>query len=253
MEAYTPNQNKAEAMIRKLKRCYRRAMHKSHAPAILCDHCLQLMAEIRRHTTLNLLSLEGETPHTVHTGESPAISHLVEFEWYQLVWYMNPGQDGHRLGRWLGPSHSVGQAMCSKILTAKDKLIHHSSVWPVQANNNNDERNKECFGCRPSSEDKENDDEFANDKTTFVPYEDEASKQQKAIEIEDYRTDSFDKLISTRVSLPISGIQQKGCFIRRKRDHAGNPVGKYSSNPYHDTSLYDVEFYDDMMSLSLLT
>ena len=72
-------------MIRELKRSYHRAMHKSHAPAILWDHCLQLMAEIRRHTTLNLFSLEGETPHTVLTGETPDISYLVEFEWYQFV------------------------------------------------------------------------------------------------------------------------------------------------------------------------
>ena len=46
------------------------------------------------------------------------------------------------------------------------------------------------------------------------------------------------------MSLPVSGIQQQGHVIRRKRDHAGNPVGKYSSNPYHYTSLYDVEFND---------
>ena len=148
--------------------------------------------------------------------------------------------------------------MCSKILTAEGKVIHHSSVWPVQANNNDDERNKECFDdytqmlCQSLgaqmiaeiAEDEENDDEFANDTPTFVPYEDEVSKQQKAIEIEDYPTDSFDKLISARVSLPISGTQRKGCIIRSKRDHAGNPLGKYSSNPYHDTSLYDVEFND---------
>ena len=31
VEAYTPNQNKAEAMIRELNRSYRRAMRKSHA------------------------------------------------------------------------------------------------------------------------------------------------------------------------------------------------------------------------------
>ena len=40
VEAYTPNQNKTEAMIRELKRSYHRAMHKSHTPAILWDHCL---------------------------------------------------------------------------------------------------------------------------------------------------------------------------------------------------------------------
>ena len=53
------------------------------------------MAEIRRHTALNLFSLEGETPYTVLTGETPDVSHLVEFEWYQFVWYSNPGQEGH--------------------------------------------------------------------------------------------------------------------------------------------------------------
>ena len=84
--------------------------------------------------------------------------------------------------------------MCSKILTAKGKIIHHSLVWPVQANNNDDERNKEHFddytqilrqslGAQMMAErveDEENDDEFANDTPTFVPYEDEESKQQKA-------------------------------------------------------------------------
>ena len=148
--------------------------------------------------------------------------------------------------------------MCSKILTAKGKVIHCSSVWPVQANNKDDERNKEHFDdytqmlhqslgaemMAEIAEDEENDDEFANDTPTFVPYEDEPSKQQKAIEIEHYPTDSFDKLISTQVSLPVSGIQQQGYVIRRKRDHAGNPVGKFSSYPYNDTSLYDVEFND---------
>ena len=82
--------------------------------------------------------------------------------------------------------------MRSKILTAKGKVIHCSLVWPVQANNNDDERNKECFDdytqmLRQSlgaqtmaeiAEDEENDDEFTNDTPTFVPYEDEASKQQ---------------------------------------------------------------------------
>jgi hypothetical protein len=46
IETYTPNQNKAEAAIRELKRMYRRAMLKSGAPEVLWDHCFQLMGEI---------------------------------------------------------------------------------------------------------------------------------------------------------------------------------------------------------------
>ena len=51
--------------------------------------------------------------------------------------------EGPRLERWLGLSNTIGQAMCSKILTNKGKVIHHSSVWPI--NDIDDDRYKERF------------------------------------------------------------------------------------------------------------
>ena len=101
------------------------------------------MAEICRNSALDIFSLNGETLQTILTGETADISHLVEHSWYDFVWYSNPGGEGPRLGRWLGPSNTVGQAMCSKILTNKGKDIHCSSVWPID--DIDDDRYKEHF------------------------------------------------------------------------------------------------------------
>ena len=79
VEAWMPSQNKAEACIRELKQSFRRAMRKTNTPAILWDHCFQLMAEIHTHTALDLFPLQENSPFTYLTGETPDISHLVEF------------------------------------------------------------------------------------------------------------------------------------------------------------------------------
>ena len=97
VEAWTPNQNLAESAIQEIKRSYRWAMWKSNAPGILWDHCLELIAELRSNMVLNLSSLGGDSPHTKLTGNTADISHLVEFEWYQMVWYSNPGMEGRKL------------------------------------------------------------------------------------------------------------------------------------------------------------
>ena len=199
IEAFTPNQNKAEATICELKRSFRRAMRRTNAPAVLWDHCLQLMAEIRRHTALDIFSLNGETLQTMVTGETAHISHLVEHSWYDFVWYSNPGGEGPSLGRWLGPSNTAGQAMCSKIITNKGKVIHHSSVWPID--DIDDDRYNKCFadfnfslkasigahlmnGLPPDDDDG---DEFNINTPACEPYEDDQTPKQDTPEVEDYQ------------------------------------------------------------------
>jgi hypothetical protein len=120
IEAYMHNQNLAETGIRELRRMYRKAMSSTNAPHVLWDRCLCLMGEIRSHTTLDLPELDGETPYTRITGDTSDISHICEFSWYDRIWWIDPSDklENRKLGRYLGPSHDVGQAMCSKILTA---------------------------------------------------------------------------------------------------------------------------------------
>ena len=54
--------------------------------------------------------------------------------------------------------------------------------------------------------------------------------------------DSFDKLISARVSLPVAGTQQQGKVLKLKQDHDGKLISTHSNNPYLNTSLYEIEF-----------
>jgi hypothetical protein len=94
VEAYTHNQNMDESAIRELRRMYRKAMISTNAPHILWDHCITLMAEIRSNTAIDLPELDGDTPLTRITGDTPDISHLCEFKWYDTVWYVDPQQNG---------------------------------------------------------------------------------------------------------------------------------------------------------------
>ena len=76
-------------------------------------------------------SAHGRTPHEVVTGETPDISEYTSFQWYQLVWYLDNAsfpESRKELGRWLGVSHRVGQAMCFWILTGNGTVISRSSV-----------------------------------------------------------------------------------------------------------------------------
>ena len=260
IEPYTYNQNKMEANIRELKRMFRRAMRRSGAPLILWDHCFELMAELRSHTAMDKFELEGKTPVEVLTGDTPDISHLVEFGWYDYVWYIDPPDsiERRKIGRWLGPSHNVGTNMCYKVLTHKGKVISRSSVFPLQLSDIHDEtivKEKEKFEedlkrvlnhrMAPMPDGNgDNADPEGNETPTFEPYE---SPEQPKVEVpddDDVEVESFDKYISARVQLPRGDSMAPGVVKRRVRDDDGKLVGKTNPNPLKDTSLYEVEFVD---------
>jgi hypothetical protein len=139
VEAYTHNQNLAESAIRELRRMYKKAMLTTNAPHVLWDYCMELMAQIRSHLALDLLELQGDTPSTVLTGDTSDISNLCEFRWYDMVWFVDPTDkmENKKLARYLGPSHDVGQAMSSKLLTQKAQEISRTSVIPLSVEDKN--------------------------------------------------------------------------------------------------------------------
>ena len=65
-------------------------MLETGAPEVLSDYCLEWCALVRSHTALNIRSLDGKTPATMMTGDTSDISFLVEFSWYDWVWYVTP-------------------------------------------------------------------------------------------------------------------------------------------------------------------
>ena len=62
-------------------------MKKFDFPARLWDYCAGLQAKIRCHTARNIPTINGQVPKTVITGNTADISELVEFGWYQWVYY----------------------------------------------------------------------------------------------------------------------------------------------------------------------
>ena len=251
------NQNKMEGNIRELKRMYRRAMRATNAPAILWDHCLQLMSKIRNHTALDLYVLQGTTPGTRLTGDTEDISNLAEHRWWDFVWFIDPAEpmEGRKqLGKYLGPSHDVGAAMCYDVLNAKGRIVTRTSVFPLTTAEWHDTAIKEQMSefsntlkqklgdrIRGIAPEDPND---PDDTPTFDPYEDDQTKPHTVPEADDMQEPDYDKYIAARVSLPRGEGTMPARVMKRKRDDNGVLLGSSHSNPMLDTSLYEVEFMD---------
>jgi len=258
VEAYSPNQNLAETCIRELKRTYRKLMKSTNCPAILWDFAFEYVADVRAHTAHPLHALQGDVPQTVLLGDTADISHLCEFGFYDFIWYITPADQNLEvklLGRYLGPSHDVGEAMCAYVLTSKGQVVSRTSVFPLSIADQNSEPVKakkeafmktlsEKFGDRLAGEIFEDDepDEFPDN----VRYEDDEPAQvEDTIEIDDFgEEDAYDRYVSAKVLLPSGDELLYGTVRSRKRDADGRPIGRGHTNPILDTTMYEVEFED---------
>ena len=87
-------------------------MMRTNTLVVLWDYCVEYNSDLRSVTASNSIDLAGRTPYEKVMVYTPDISKLVEFDWYQLVWYTDPvAQDRTKLGRWLGPAHNAGQGL----------------------------------------------------------------------------------------------------------------------------------------------
>ena len=82
IEAYTPNMNIAEGLIRETKRFYRRTMAATNTPECCWDRCLRYTTITRSHTAFDSPRLQGRTPTHLLTGGSPDISFIAELGWF---------------------------------------------------------------------------------------------------------------------------------------------------------------------------
>ncbi len=134
-EPYIPWQNRAEGGIRELKRHIHRKMTSKRVPQRLWDFCPKWSCEIKNKTARNLYALEDRTPFEATIGETPDISSLLSFDFYDPVWYYDETAafqaPKRQLGRWLGEAKDFGQAMCYWVLSDTAKPIVHSTVQPI--------------------------------------------------------------------------------------------------------------------------
>ena len=265
-EPHTPQQNRAEAAIKELKRHTHRFMSRTNAPKKLWDFAAVYTADLRHCLALPLYKLHGRTPIEALTVNTPDISELLEFEWYQPVWIFDPGpfpEQCHNIGRWLGIAHRVGQALCFWVLPSSGIPIARTTIQAITK----EELNTDVVRAQLKSFDEEialklgpahtdddtvpanlclyreddergpNDDDIEND---IEPFEPDACTPN----IDAFEADQYDELLLAEPLLPRNNTLQSARIVGCKRDQDGNPVGQYNHNPLLNTRIYLAEFPD---------
>jgi len=107
-----PNENPSEGAIRELKRRFYRVMFKNAIPMCLWDFLVVWLWETGNLTVSSSRYANGRTTIEIVTGETPDISEYIDFSFYDWVTFRSEAGFGQpRIGRWLGVSHKIAQAM----------------------------------------------------------------------------------------------------------------------------------------------
>ena len=270
-ESLRPQQNRAESVIREVKRKWYRRMTKRKVPKRLWDYGIVWICEIMSLTANSAFNLEGRTPLEQLTGETPDISEYVDFGFYDWVWYRdNAGVGDNMFGRWLGVSHRIGNLMSYWILTPNGRVISRTTVQRVtnlelqtnevrQRCKEYDERINELLKDEnhiviPEEEERalQDWDEYTedNDPDFADEFNQPISDNSIAEADETFTPDTFDdKYLHKEILMMERGASmdaepQIGRVTKRLRDAEGRPIGTAHDNPLLDTREYGVEFRD---------
>jgi len=234
-EPYSGWQNRAEASIREIKRCIKRATLHARSPKRLWDYCGEWAAAVRWLTAHEIPSLQGQVPSEAIEGNTPDISEYAQFNWYKYVWYLDPAvpfpEDAKKLGRWIGVAHDVGSPMTYWILPASCKVIARSTVSSLTEDELKDPvvqprvaeldlSIKEKIGDSLSDEDIDGDlvgiiPEVPDD--IFLPDHDAeydpAEPDAVMLEADDFTPEAYDEYLTAEVLLPNMGNITKAKVI----------------------------------------
>jgi hypothetical protein len=130
-EPHSGWQNRCEDEIRELRKHYARIMALHQCPEAFWDFGMEYVLTLRKFLVRN--ASNGRSPIETVTGDTPDISELLEFDFYQFVKYRNQNDKDNpiKLGRWLGIAHEVGSALTFWILKPNGKIIARSTVRPL--------------------------------------------------------------------------------------------------------------------------
>ena len=79
---------------------------------------------------LPIPSLNGRTPFEQVKGWTPDISTMIQFDWYELVYYLDEnGQQ--KLAQWLGPAEDHGSGDLYWLLPVFCRPIVSPTVWNI--------------------------------------------------------------------------------------------------------------------------
>ena len=126
-EPYHSGQNPAERAMSVQKEKLERIMIESGCTPEAWFRAACHVADVNNHTANKTLNFR--TPAEVHSGETPDISGLVQYQFWDPVYYVGhtekfPTTGGsERLGRWVGRAHDFGEKMCYWILDEETKQL----------------------------------------------------------------------------------------------------------------------------------
>lgn len=255
-EPYSSFQNKAELGIREIRRRWRRLRRRKGCSHRLWEYGIPYLSELACYTWR---PDTGRTPYEEVTGETPDISAIADFEFYDWVWYWDGVEGEAKIGRWLGPSHGIGSGMTYWILPISCEPISRGTVQHMTKEEQLDPVNVKLMDDYTKSVDAklnddahvlspiegmfhiQDDDEDDEDAYAYKPVE--ASTIPDA---DDYTPDAYDDLISASLLLPNEdGTMIRGTVRKRLKDQQGNPIGRrHPTNAMFDDRKYEVEFSD---------
>jgi hypothetical protein len=209
------------------------------------------------------------------TGNTPDISEWLDFEFYDLVWWIDRPykpditDDVRRLARWLGVSHRVGSDMCYWLITESGQIVSKTSVEHVTRDDYlpaDTKKKIEDFNAK--LEERLDDANFVIDgdgefDTMYLedmdyddnpgvavdggvtPSEEEYGDMLIDDRPEDDDEEAIDKYLNVELTMGIgSDSERRGRVTKRSRGMEGDAIGRAHTNPLFDTREYDIEFTD---------
>jgi Reverse transcriptase (RNA-dependent DNA polymerase) len=258
---HSPWQNMAEASIRELKQGIRMAMRRTNSPKALWCYCGKWVAAIRRLTAMP--KLEHRTPTEATLGSTPDISSYAQFDWYEPVYFYERQAtfptERKCIGRWLGVAENYTDILAFHVLKANGEVIVRKDVWGIPANDMASDSIKMSlldFDARVLTKIGDHLKEFDPILAEIEPapdwiFEDEAEldepEQPETVfkEEEDLHTsEAYDQWLTAKILVERGGPPERATVIGRKKDHNGNPIGRYHTNALLDTREYEIQYED---------
>jgi hypothetical protein len=168
------------------------------------------------------------------TGYTPDIFDLLDFGYYEWVWYWDPTSarfpdDPRQLGRWLGRDHDHGPAMCYKILKPNGHWIVRSSCIPLSDSDKRDTAVKYRMAAFTTNID----DIIGKNCPSFI-LEEETAEFETLPSLDDTQDetdlppldiddeDTLDPLINAEIIFPQGDDIALASVMERKRIHDGS-------------------------------
>ena len=132
---YSQWKNYAENGVKALKFRSLRIIEEKNVPIKLWDHLVEYVAALNNVTCHDLVRLGGRTPTEITLGYTPDISHLLDYGFYDYVWYNTKTglfpEPKRIIGRWIGPAKQQSSDLSMKVLTSGGRIIVSATLQPV--------------------------------------------------------------------------------------------------------------------------